>query len=75
MSVLACSRSECDNIMCDRLYKGEHYVCDECFLELTRLGTSITAEWFLRTPKSLRPVSIDAWDYWNDIMPASDKGY
>lgn len=34
MSVLACSRSDCDNIMCDRIVLNNYYLCDECFAEL-----------------------------------------
>lgn len=35
MSVLACNRFRCDNIMCDRLIlKGSHYICHYCYREL-----------------------------------------
>lgn len=37
MSVLACSRSNCPNIMCDKLILNHtHYICNDCFDELTR---------------------------------------
>ena len=35
MGVLACGRSNCTNIMCDRLIlEGTHYICEDCFQEL-----------------------------------------
>lgn len=35
MSVLACDRRSCPNVMCDRLIlDGTRYICDECWEEL-----------------------------------------
>lgn len=35
MSVLACGRGNCPNIMCNRLIlEGSRYICDECWDEL-----------------------------------------
>lgn len=35
MSVLACGRYRCDNIMCDRLIlDSSHYLCERCYQEL-----------------------------------------
>lgn len=34
MSVLACDRLGCENIMCDRLLFGRRYICEECWREL-----------------------------------------
>jgi len=34
MSVLACNRGNCENIMCDRLSHDYGYICNECFAEL-----------------------------------------
>lgn len=34
MSVLACDRLDCGNIMCDRLLFNSHYICGECWQEL-----------------------------------------
>lgn len=34
MSVLACDRLDCENIMCDRLLFGRRYICDDCWKEL-----------------------------------------
>ena len=33
MSVLACSRRGCDNIMCDRYNARYGYICERCFQE------------------------------------------
>ena len=35
MSVLACHRFKCGNVMCDYMANG-HYICDRCLKELTR---------------------------------------
>lgn len=46
MGVLACGRSNCTNIMCDRLIlEGTHYICEDCFQELlvAKQTQSITA--------------------------------
>ena len=44
MSVLACRRRGCENIMCDRFSSEYGYLCDECFAELCKLpeGTRIS---------------------------------
>jgi hypothetical protein len=34
MSVLACDRENCNNVMCDRMSYKYGYICDECFEEL-----------------------------------------
>jgi hypothetical protein len=35
MSVLACGRPECEEVMCSRLILGgERYICDDCWKEL-----------------------------------------
>ena len=35
MGVLACGRSKCPHIMCDRIIlEHTHYICDECWEEL-----------------------------------------
>jgi hypothetical protein len=39
MSVLACCRESCPNVMCDRLVMGA-YLCLECFRELAELKES-----------------------------------
>jgi len=39
MSVLACGRFKCDNIMCDRLVLGR-YLCNACYEELLEFKRS-----------------------------------
>lgn len=34
MSVLACHRGDCENIMCDRLSQKYGYICRECYEEI-----------------------------------------
>jgi hypothetical protein len=50
MSVLACDRAGCDNVMCDRFSDDYGYICWECFNELTELGTLDIQE-FMYTPR------------------------
>lgn len=38
MSVLACNRVGCHNIMCDRYSSTFGYICDECFEELKAIS-------------------------------------
>jgi len=47
MSVLACDRRGCDNIMCDRLSYQYGYLCEDCFQELVNLGVGTNIEWFM----------------------------
>ena len=50
MSVLACNRLGCENIMCDRYSYKYGYICNECFNEL--LSTQdLTIEEFMDTCK------------------------
>ena len=51
MSVLACNRRNCENIMCDRLSNTHGYICDECFEELVKSGVKTDIEEFMNTPK------------------------
>lgn len=41
MSVLACDRAGCRNIMCDRYSHRFGYICSECFHELLESTISI----------------------------------
>lgn len=34
MGVMACNRSSCPNVMCDRYLNGLGYLCNDCFSEL-----------------------------------------
>lgn len=40
MSVLACDRNSCKNIMCGRLSDEYGYICGECFQELVESNPS-----------------------------------
>jgi hypothetical protein len=50
MSVLACDRRGCDNVMCDRYSHTYGYICNECFEELVALGANVDIEVFMKTP-------------------------
>ena len=65
MSVLACNRKGCNNIMCDRLSSEYGYLCYDCFHELVNLGVSANIELFMAS----KPVNIDAsYAYYNEIF-------
>lgn len=49
MSVLACDRSGCPNIMCDRYSYEYGYLCRECFEELVSLGAGTDIQTFMGT--------------------------
>jgi hypothetical protein len=49
MSVLACDRYGCENVMCDRLSYTHGYICDECFEELVASGIIVDIEAFMNT--------------------------
>lgn len=50
MSVLACNRASCDNIMCYRYSNNFGYICSDCFEELVQTG-SPDIETFMNTPR------------------------
>lgn len=53
MSVLACDRNSCDNIMCD-FYSSEHgYLCYDCRNELVETNGSMTISQFMNIPKPM----------------------
>lgn len=52
MSVLACNRYRCNNIMCDRLSSEHGYICDDCFDELIASNGYISIEDFMNTGKT-----------------------
>ena len=74
MGVLPCSRTDCENVMCDRLFDGRHYVCSECFEEMKRKvhhpsDKNAILE-FLESQKSyFRKVNLD--DLWDEVVPES----
>jgi hypothetical protein len=40
MGVLACARTGCSNVMCDRYSREHGYICDSCFKELVESGVT-----------------------------------
>jgi hypothetical protein len=50
MSVLACDRNDCGNIMCDRYSHEYGYICDECYEELLHSGIQDIQK-FMDSPK------------------------
>lgn len=51
MSVLACDRRGCKNVLCDRLSYNHGYICEECFHELVMTGAETNIEKFMATAK------------------------
>ena len=51
MSVLACSRRGCENVMCDRFSFAHGYICDECFDELVNSGPTTDIDKFMSDKK------------------------
>jgi len=74
MSVLACDRRGCPNVMCDRYSYEYGYICDDCFRELVRSGVRTNVDDFMETePGPPPPKNEDAtFAYFNAIFP--DKG-
>jgi hypothetical protein len=52
MSVLACDRKGCENIMCDRYSPVYGYICSECFEELVSSGPETNIPRFMQTVKA-----------------------
>ena len=51
MSVLACDRNGCQNIMCDRFSYEFGYICNECFVELYNLDPPVDIQRFMLSKK------------------------
>lgn len=51
MGVLACSRQNCKNIMCDFYSEHHGYLCCSCRGELIETLGSMTVDQFMDTPK------------------------
>lgn len=49
MGVLRCSRSGCENIMCDRYSFTHGYLCSDCFSELVSRGANVDIDEFMRS--------------------------
>lgn len=69
MSVLACRRRGCPNIMCDRCSSEYGHICHECFEELVSLGVKADIELFLDTPKKNRALAGASRAYFETIFP------
>ena len=49
MSVCACDRVGCNNVMCDRYsWKRQEYICEECFEQLVLLGPGVPLDLFMK---------------------------
>ena len=55
MSVLACDRRGCTNIMCDRFSSSYGYICDDCFEQLVK--SSLTIAEFMSSSKEAEHVA------------------
>ena len=60
MSVLACSRSYCPNIMCDMYHPKYGYICDTCLTELQATQPDSLRE-FLETPPARTVIESKNW--------------
>jgi len=49
MSVLACNRYKCENVMCDRLSDTFGYICNDCFDELVNTDPNMRIDRFMQT--------------------------
>ena len=62
MSVLACDRVGCENIMCDRFSVSHGYVCGDCFIEMLDAqsdGVTFSIKEFMQTPKCADDSAVD----------------
>ena len=73
MGVLVCSRSDCENVMCDRYSPAYGYLCDECFAELVRCGVKTDIDEFLSRAVHTDddPAAIES--YFGVIFPRTDS--
>ena len=56
MSVLTCSRRDCNNVMCNIYSKTYGYICDECFDELVHALCDIDT--FMNSTKDKEKLDI-----------------
>lgn len=73
MSVLACRRNGCDNIMCDRFNYEFGYLCDECFEELIRLGKETNIPVFMCSVKLPKASVDESRDFFDNIFKRRDQ--
>lgn len=60
VGVMACSRTGCDNVMCDRYSSHYGYLCWQCFNELISLGPEANVSSFMKTEKDSFIVNLEA---------------
>ena len=58
MSVLACNRGNCQNIMCDKYSHEYGYICWECFNELVASGPKTDIQDFMNSEKVLNTLDV-----------------
>lgn len=68
MSVLACDRRDCENVMCDRLSLRYGYICDDCFNELVALHAPSVEE-FMDIPRNVLDLSESAKEKFSREFP------
>lgn len=69
MSVLACDRKGCHNVMCDRLSHQYGYICEECFEELVTLGPETNIEEFMGCDDRQNIDIEDSHRYFDTVFP------
>lgn len=69
MSVLACNRKCCDQIMCDRYSYTYGYICNECFSELVSRGVQTDVGEFMDTKKSNMNEPQATVSYFDTVFP------
>ncbi len=71
MSIMACHRDGCGNVMCDR-HSDEHgYICDECFNELVLLGVQTNISEFMESRK-IENQESHSRAYFDAVFPDAD---
>lgn len=78
MSVLACNREGCNEIMCDRISHEFGYICNDCFEELVNILLCCKREEdlrcfvkkFMKSDKSERKFpKMDAHTFADELFP------
>ena len=75
MSVLACARNGCDNIMCGRYSSIYGYICDDCFDQLVEFGPRVDVREFMASFKTPENVAskTEATARYNVTFPLTEK--
>lgn len=71
MSVLACNRKGCENVMCDHCSPARYgYICNDCLNELVALGETNIQE-FMDSPKNRNNPPTQDWEHYvrNIVFP------